>query len=142
MSSSAACPVDFQFAPSSAIGGDELVVLIVSADANLRAAAARVAVREGYRALTAAHAGHAVLASLRERIDVLASELSMEEMSGPALAARLKRHNPELGTVYFGNAGTRECEGILVRPFTGDDLVHALLSARADVVCGATSSVA
>lgn len=121
---------------------DALVVLIVSADANMREAAARVAVREGYRAVTAAHAGHAILACLRERIDVLAAELSMEEMSGPALAGKLRRHNPGLGTVYFGNAGTRECDGVLVRPFTSDDLIRALVSARADAVCAPTSSVA
>ena len=130
-------------APSyAAPAGDELVVLIVSGDANLRAAAARAATREGYRALTAAHAGHALLASLRERIDLLAAELSMEEMSGPALADRLRRHNPLMGTVYFGSTGTRECEGILVRPFTADDLIRALLTARADVLCRPTSSVA
>lgn len=122
--------------------GDKLVVLIVSGDANLREAAARVATREGYRALTAAHAGHALLASLRERIDLLAAELSMEEMSGPALAEKLRRHTPGMGTVYFGTAGTRECEGILVRPFTGDDLLRALLAARADVLCRPTFSVA
>ncbi len=122
-------------------GGDELVVLIVSADANLRAAAARVANREGYRTLTASHAGHALLACLRERIDLLAAELSMEEMSGPALAEKLRRYNPQLGTVYFGSPGTRECEGILVRPFTGDDLISALLSARAEVLCRPTFSV-
>ena len=121
---------------------DALVVLIVSADTNLREAAARVAVREGYRAVTAAHAGHAILASLRVRIDVLAAELSMEEMSGPALAAKLRRHNPGLGTVYFGNAGTRECDGVLVRPFTSDDLMRALVAARADAVCAPTFSVA
>jgi CheY-like chemotaxis protein len=121
---------------------DALVVLIVSADLDIREAAARVAVREGYRAVTASHAGHAILACLRERIDVLAAELSMEEMSGPALAGKLRRHNPELGTVYFGNAGTRECDGVLVRPFTSDDLVRALVAARADGVCSPTSSVA
>lgn len=123
-------------------GGDQLTVLIVSADANLRAAAARVAAREGYQALTAAHAGHALLASLRARIDILAAELSMEDMSGPALAEKLRRHHPEVGTVFFGSAGTRECEGVLVRPFTGDDLLRALLAARAEVVCRPTSSVA
>jgi CheY-like chemotaxis protein len=119
---------------------DALVVLIVSADTNMRAAAARVAVREGYRAVTAAHAGHAILASLQTRIDVLAADLSMEEMSGPALAGKLRRHNPGLGTVYFGNAGTRECDGVLVRPFTSDDLIGALVAARADAVCSPTFS--
>lgn len=139
MSISAARPVTPSYAGTAS---DDLVVLIVSGDANLRAAAARVAAREGYRAITAAHAGHALLASLRQRIDVLAAELWMEEMSGPALADRLRRHNPSMGTVYFGSAGTRECAGVLVRPFTADDLIHSLLTARADVLCRPTSSVA
>jgi DNA-binding response OmpR family regulator len=138
MSISAARTETPSYAPPA---GDDLVVLIVSADANLRAAAARVAAREGYQALTAAHAGHALLASLRVRIDLLAADLSMEEMSGPALAEKLRRHHPQLGTVYFGSAGTRECDGVLVRPFTGDDLLRALLSARAEVLCRPTFSV-
>lgn len=126
--------------PAGCRGSDDVVVLIVTADAGLRAAAARVVGREGYRVVTAAHAGHAVLACLRERIDIVAAELCMEEMSGPALAARVRRHSPGVATVYFASAGTHECEGILVRPFTSDDLMGALLSARATVVCAATSS--
>ena len=125
--------------PAADRGPDNVVVLIVSADADLRAAAARVVDREGYRAITAAHAGHAVLACLRERIDIVATELCLEEMSGPALAARVRRHSPGVATVYFASAGTHECEGVLVRPFTSDDLVGALVSARATVICSSTA---
>jgi PleD family two-component response regulator len=120
----------------------ETVVLIVTADANLRAAAARIVTREGYRAVTASHAGHAVLACLRERIDVVVSELSMEEMSGPSLAARLRRLQPTLGTIYFANPGTTECAGVLVRPFTSVDLVRALVNARAAAASASTSGEA
>ena len=103
------------------------VVLVVTADANLREAAARVLEREGYRVITAAHGGHAVLACLKAgRVDILAAELSMEDLSGPALAARLRRFCPEMAAVYLGNAGTVECEGVLVRPFTRDDMLAAL----------------
>ena len=126
--------------PTTDRGPVDMVVLIVTADANLRAAAARVVVREGYRAITASHAGHAVLACLRERIDIVATELCLEEMSGPALAACIRRHSPEVATVYFGNPGTHECEGVLVRPFTSDDLMGALASARATVIYAPTSS--
>jgi DNA-binding NtrC family response regulator len=106
------------------------VVLVVSADANLRAASARVLQKEGYHVLTAAHSGHAVLACRKAgRIDLLATDLCMDDLSGPALSARLARHCPEMRTVYFANPGTHECEGVLVRPFTRDDLLAALAAA-------------
>ena len=63
------------------------VILVVTPDTNLREVSERVLAREGYRVLSAAHAGHAVLACLKAgRVDVLAVELSMDDMSGPALA--------------------------------------------------------
>lgn len=111
------------------------VVLVVTADADLRAAASRVLEREGYQVLTAAHSGHAVLACRSiGRVDLLAAELSMEDVSGPTLAARLRRTCPAMRTVYFANPGTHECEGVLVRPFTREDLLAAL--ALAGVAAG------
>lgn len=108
------------------------VVLVVTADANLRQASARALAREGYRVLTAAHAGHAVLACLEAgRVDLLAAELSMDDVSGPALAQRLRRQCPDLAAVYFARSGTPECEGVIVRPFTRDDLLTALSGAAA-----------
>lgn len=103
------------------------VVLVVTPDANLREVSVRVLSREGYRVLTAAHAGHAVLACLRAgRVDMLAVELSMDDVSGPALAERLRRHCPDLRAVYFAKSGTPECDGVIVRPFTRDDLLRVL----------------
>lgn len=117
------------------------VVLVVTGDADLRAAATRVLTCAGYSVITAAHGGHAMLACLEAgRVDLLASELSMEEISGPALAARLRRICPGMEAVYFGNAGTRECEGVLVRPFTRDDLLDALATARSAVRCPISAS--
>jgi CheY-like chemotaxis protein len=102
-------------------------VLLVTEDSDLRAVVARVLTREGYRVVTAPHSGHALLAGLTSGpIDILAAELSMPEMSGPALADRLRRLHPELQTLYFTHAGTTECEGVLVRPFTRDDLLGRL----------------
>jgi CheY-like chemotaxis protein len=110
------------------------VVLVVTPDARLREASARVLARAGYRVLTAAHAGHAVLACLDTgRVDLLAAELSMDDVSGPALAGRLRRHCPELATVYFANSGTPNCEGVIVRPFTRDDLLAAVAAAPAAI---------
>ena len=108
------------------------VVLVVTGDADLREAAARAVERDGYTVVTAAHAGHAVLACLRAgRVDLLATELSMEDVSGPALAARLRRFCPALATVYFASAGAAACDGVLVRPFGRIDLLAALALARA-----------
>ncbi|MBA3638678.1 MAG: response regulator [Acidobacteria bacterium] len=103
------------------------VILVVTPDANLREVSQRVLSREGYRVLTAAHAGHAVLACLQAgRVDMLAVELSMDDVSGPALAERLRRHCPHLRAVYFAKSGTPECDGVIVRPFTRDDLLRVL----------------
>jgi hypothetical protein len=52
-------------------------------------------------------------------------------VSGPALAARLRRFCPSLATIYFATAGATECEGVLVRPFTRDDLLAALAAQAA-----------
>ena len=113
---------------------DVPVVLVVTPDANLREASARVLTREGYRVLTAPHAGHALLACLQAgRVDMLAVELSMEDVSGPALAERLRRHCPDLRTMYFAQSGTPECDGVIVRPFTRDDLLAALPGLRVAV---------
>ena len=103
------------------------VALLVTPDSNLREAAARALERDGYRVLRAAHSGHAVLACLKAgRVDVAAIELSMEDVSGPALAERLRRHCADMRTVFFAKSGTPECEGVLVRPFTRDDLLSRI----------------
>ena len=96
------------------------VVLVVTGDTDLREASARALAREGYTVITAAHAGHAVLACITAgRVDLLLAELSMEDMSGPALAARLRRQIPDLATIFVADAGTlelRRAAGAAVHP--------------------------
>jgi len=109
-------------------------VLVVTGDNDLRTAAARVLAGDGYRVVTAAHSGHALLACfLSGTIDLVATELSMEEMSGPALTDRLRRHHPELRAVYFAETGTPECDGVLVRPFTGEKLLLQVATCAASI---------
>ena len=104
------------------------VILLVTSDRDLRESAASVLRRRGYNVLAAAHAGHAVLACIdAPRVDVAAIELSMEDVSGPVLAERLRRRCPGLRSLYLAKAGTPECEGVLVRPFSRDDLVEKLI---------------
>jgi CheY-like chemotaxis protein len=107
-------------------------VLLVTGDDDLRAVATRVLVREGYRVVPAAHSGHALLAGLAGGpIDVIAAEISMDEMSGPALTDRLRRLHPDVQAIYFAGEGTLESDGVLVRPFTRDDLLAQLEIATA-----------
>jgi DNA-binding NtrC family response regulator len=99
-------------------------VLLVTADADLRAAGERVLTRAGYRVHVGAHSGHAVLASRAQRIDVLITELSAPDISGPALAKLLWKHHPDMRVIFMANPGTPEgLEHVVVRPFTRDDLL-------------------
>ena len=102
-------------------------VLLVTGDDDFRAVTGRVLAREGYRVVAAAHSGHALLASMTSGpIDVLATEMLMDDMSGPALAEQLRRHHPGLHAIYLANPGTAERDGVLVRPFTRDALLARL----------------
>lgn len=129
-------PFPFCVGPGSTFDvARERVVLLVTDDEDFRAVAERGLRREGYDVVTAAHAGHALLACLSaSRVDVLVTELSMRDMSGPLLAHRLRRFYPGLPVVYVASSGTAECEGVLARPFTCDDLVRQIDLALAGVV--------
>ena len=107
-------------------------VVVVSPDANLRETAERVMSGAGYRVLTAAHTGHALLACLKlGSVDVLAAELTMDDLTGPALASRMRRLCPEMAAIFFADPGRPESTGILTRPFTAEDLLAAVATARA-----------
>jgi len=131
------------------------VVLFVTEDSDLRTVAERALEAEGFEVVTAAHAGHALLACLAgKHVDVLVTELSMGDMAGPRLARRLRCHYPNLPVIYLADADAREREGpsttvtttlkasVLVRPFTCDDLVRHLASALAGAAASAGPSPA
>jgi DNA-binding response OmpR family regulator len=110
--------------PSTAAGA---IVLLVSPDPDLRAVATRVLARQGYVVLTAAHAGHALLAGLTlDRIDILISEIALDDMTGPVLADRLRRNHGGLRSLFMADAGATREDRLLVRPFTRDDLLVEL----------------
>jgi CheY-like chemotaxis protein len=111
---------------------DAPVVLFVTHDEDLRAVAKRSLAREGYEVVTASHAGHAVLACLGDvRVDVVVAEMAMPDMSGPMLAERLRRYRDDLPVIFLAGPGTPACDGVVVRPFTRDDLVVKLEAALA-----------
>jgi DNA-binding response OmpR family regulator len=104
-------------------------ILFVTGDADLRAASERALTRAGFRVQLAAHSGHAVLAGLTSRVDVLIAELSAPDISGPALADLLRRHHPGMRVIFMANPGTPEgVEHVVVRPFTRDDLIARITS--------------
>ena len=122
-------PVDSEM-PVPLPGGTLRRVLFVSADADLRAAAKRVLESEGYLVQAAAHSGHALLHCRTSQFDVVVTELSGPDVSGPSLAEQLRRHCPGLSVIYLGNPGTPEgIDHVLVRPFTRDDLLDRLHTA-------------
>jgi DNA-binding response OmpR family regulator len=102
-------------------------ILFVNADADLRAVVTRVLQREGIRVDAAAHSGHALLLCRTMTFDVVVAELSGPDISGPALVDQLRRHQPAIGAIYLGTPGLPEgVDQLLVRPFTGDDLIERI----------------
>ena len=99
----------------------------MSADAAWREVAFRVLTTEGYEVVAAAHSGHATLGCLTAaRLDAVVADFSMDDMSGPALVERLRRHHPGVQALYLAPPGTPEADNVLVRPFTRDDLLARL----------------
>ena len=106
-------------------------MLVVSDDVQLASACVQVLEEEGYAAIYARHSGHALLACMSGvPVDILITELSMADGSGPALADRLRRYNPALQSLYLANPGTLYDAGnVIVRPFTGDELLTRIRAA-------------
>jgi DNA-binding response OmpR family regulator len=104
-------------------------VLIVTGDRHLGAAATRVLQQEAYDVVTARHAGHAFLAALtQDRIDILISELTLDDMTGDSLAATLRRYHPRLQSVYISDRPVNQAHAVLVLPFTEDELLREVSS--------------
>jgi two-component system, OmpR family, response regulator len=115
---------------SAALSRPGFRVLFVSGDADLRAVVTRVLERENYQVRAVAHSGHAHLLCRTTTFDVLITELSGPDLSGPTLAEQLRRLCPGLSVIFLANPGTPEgVDSVLVRPFTRDDLLGRLQGA-------------
>jgi len=107
-----------------------LKILFVSHDADLRAVASRVLVQHGFRVTVASHGGHASLACATDHhFDVLVIENAMPDAAGATIAARLRRYCPDLQVVRMCDGGPGGEGNAVVRPFTADDLIGAILQA-------------
>jgi DNA-binding response OmpR family regulator len=110
-------------------------VLFVSHDGSLRAVAARALGRAGFHVKTVEHGGHALLALVeRGRFETLVIEDDLPEGPGDRIAARMRRHCPDLHVVRMCDRAERLATakaGIaVVRPFTADDLIDAIQALR------------
>ena len=117
-------------------------ILFLSHDADLREVAGRALTRAGCTVSTAAHGGHATLALANRGADVLIIENVLPEGSGKSVAARLRRYSPGLAVVVMCDRRSivPADEIAVVRPFTTDDLLDAILNAAArQAFRGATS---
>ena len=106
-------------------------VLFVSHDADLSAAASRVLTSAGCQVRVAAHAGHATLACLAGRFDVLIVDRHMADGSSEAVAERFRRQCPQGNIVWVGDSTTAGLTGDLevARPFDAYDLIGAVSDA-------------
>ncbi|HXE91027.1 MAG TPA: PAS domain S-box protein [Terriglobales bacterium] len=110
-------------------------VLLVEDEEGVRALVRRVLDRHGYRVLEARHGGEALALCARteEPIDLLLTDVILEQMSGPELAARLSPLRPKLKVLYMSGytddaighhgvlaAGTE----FLQKPFSTEALVR------------------
>ena len=118
-------------------------VLFVSHDADLRAVASRALERAGCAVAMAAHGGHATLALARGAgVHVMVIENELPEGPGKTVAARLRRYCPGAALVVMCNRRSivPADEIAVVRPFTTDDLIDAIVNAAAcQALRGATS---
>ena len=115
----------------AAAGGKRRHVLFVNGDSDLRAVVTRVLERERFRVCAVAHSGHALLLCRTERFDVAIVELSGPDISGPSLVEQMRRHHPDLASIYLGTPGSPDgVPHLLVRPFTQQDLVDRIHLAR------------
>jgi CheY-like chemotaxis protein len=102
-------------------------VLFVHPDADMRAVVSRVLQRGGHRVHAVAHSGHAHLVCRTGQFDVVIADLTGPDMSGPSLVAQLRRHLPALSSVFLATtAPAEDADGLLVRPFTADDLLRRI----------------
>jgi DNA-binding response OmpR family regulator len=125
MMSRAAVPGRGSAQPNVHVDAIRPSVLIVTEDTALAMACRGTLEQAGYQVTCASHSGHALLECLSgRRADLLLTDLSMPDGSGPALAERLRRYYPQMQAVYFGRPGTvLSAANVLVRPFSRDELL-------------------
>ncbi len=117
-------------APASSFGRE--TVLLVEDEDGVRALVRQVLHKHGYNVLEARHGGEALLHCERHKgnIDLLLTDVVLEQMSGPDLAKRLVVLRPEMKVLYISgytddaviHHGVSTGTAFLQKPFTTDAL--------------------
>jgi two-component system, cell cycle sensor histidine kinase and response regulator CckA len=117
-------------APQSAFGRE--TVLLVEDEDGVRALVRQVLHKHGYSVLEARHGGEALLHCERHKndIDLLLTDVVLEQMTGPELAKRLTVLRPEMKVLYISgytddaviHHGVSTGTAFLQKPFTTDAL--------------------
>ena len=111
------------------------VVLLVEDDDSVREIARRALEHQGYCVIVASNGAEALETADHNRggIDLLLTDVIMPTMSGPALAAELRRRDPTIAVLFMSgyNDAAIETHGMLApdsalieKPFTMDALAH------------------
>jgi two-component system cell cycle sensor histidine kinase/response regulator CckA len=104
--------------------------MVVEDDDQVRRITARYLCRRGYDVIEAPNAEFALaLSHSIEHLDLLVTDVAMPGLKGPVLAARLRAERPDLPVLFItGDAGcdSLETEHVLLKPFTGADLIRAI----------------
>ena len=122
--------------PGRAPRGTESV-LVVEDESLVREFSAKVLKRLGYQVHTVASPVEAIAYAMQARahLDVIVSDVVLPEMSGPAMAAELRRRRIQPITIYMSGytddalirEGAIDCKHpILQKPFTADALAYAV----------------
>jgi len=118
-------------------------VLVVDNEAAVRTIVSRMVARHGYRVQTAGSGpeAEAVLEASGTTVDLLLTDVLMPGMSGRELVGRLRTQCPSLRAIYMSGYTGDEASPlgpwndgvtILQKPFTGDQLLHAIGDALAE----------
>ena len=128
--------------PSTALRGDE-TILVVEDERSVRSLVHRMLTNAGYRVISAANGGEAILECERHEypIQLVITDVVMPKMSGKQLAARLLEIHPELKVLYMsgytndalGHYGVLDEGTLLVaKPFKMDELLNKVRQALGD----------
>jgi PAS domain S-box-containing protein len=130
-----AVPAPAAEALSAAANPNDPVVLLVEDESAVRALAAGILRRQGYRVVEARDAAEAeALAARERRVDLLLTDVVMPGRNGHQLAQDLRTQRPRLRVVYMSGytdesvrqAATRAGTPFLQKPFTPHALVNVV----------------
>lgn len=117
--------------PPMPAAGPGITILVADTDETVRTVLAGLLRTQGYRVLDAASAEAAEALASREdtTIDLLVSELVLDAVTGPQLAARLRNRTPSMAVLYvtgFPGAVPLSEQPVLRKPFTEESLARAV----------------